>query len=354
MTSLLTRYVARNVIGGALLVLAVLVSLDSLFNFFGELNNLGEGTYDIWKAAAYIALTVPARTYELFPAAVAIGGVLGLGALAANSELVVMRAAGISIRQIIFMVMQGGVVLMLILICIGEGVAPGSQQKAESLRASAISGQGLARGAHGLWMRDDGRFISIGTVMPGHVLRDVEIYSFDGTRLTSARHVNRAAHVDDEWLIDGIRETRLDGEILTTARIGSERQRRLVRPELFQLLTVSAESLPAWQLREYVEYLRANQLDADRYRLALWKKLEKPLSTLVMLLLALPVIFGSLRHAGTGQRVFVGSLIGIGYYLVAELFSHIGIVYGLAPPVAAMAPVILFTLVGIVALRRTA
>lgn len=353
MNGLLTRYVARSVIGGALLVLAVLVSLDSLFNFFGELDNLGEGDYDIWTAALYILLTVPGRTYELFPASVAIGGVLGLGALAAHSELVVMRAAGISIGRIILMVMQGGLVLMLIIVVIGEGVAPASQQRAESLRAAAMSGQGVSRGEQGLWVRDDGRFINVGEVLPGRVLRDVEIYSFDGTRLEQALHAERAVSAGEEWKLDEIRRTRFSNEVLSTSRVASERRTHLVRPELFQLLTVSPESLPAWQLLEYVRYLDSNDLEVGRFNLALWKKLEKPLSTLVMLLLALPVIFGSLRHTGAGQRAFIGSLIGIGYYLVAELFSHIGIVYGLAAPVAAMAPVMLFAVVGVIALRRT-
>jgi len=354
MTGLLSRYVARSVIGGALLVLAVLVSLDSLFNFFDELDNLGEGDYGGWTAALYILLTIPGRIYELFPVSVAIGGVLGLGALAANSELVVMRAAGISIWRIILMVMQGGVILMLILVAIGEGVAPASQQKAERLRAAAISGQGVSRGERGLWVRDEGRFINVGEILPGHMLRDVEIYAFDGTRLEQAQHADRAVHEDGQWTINDIRRTRFSDGTLSTTQAESEQQTQLVRPELFQLLTVSPESLPAWQLYAYVNYLRSNDLEAGRFNLALWKKLEKPLSTLVMLLLALPVIFGSPRHTGTGQRAFIGSLIGIGYYLVAELFSHIGIVYGLAAPLAAMGPVLLFTAVGVVALRRTA
>ncbi len=352
-TPLLSRYVARSVIGGALLVLAVLIALDTLFAFFGELDDLGRGDYNIWTAALYVLLTVPGRIYELFPAAVAIGGVLGLGTLAANSELVVMRAAGISIGRIIVMVMQGGLVLMACIVAVGEGVAPSSQQHAENVRAIAMSGQGAARSERGLWVRDGERFINVGEVLPGRVLRNVEIYSFDGTRLSNAMHAERAVHGGDHWRMQELRVSRFDDGVLATEYLEEQRRERLVRPELFQLLTISPESLPIWQLYRYVEYLRANRLESDRFELAFWKKLETPLSTLVMLLLSLPVIFGSLRSAGAGQRIFIGSLIGIGYYLVAELFSHIGIVYGLAPPLAAFAPVLLFTVTGLYALRRT-
>ena len=353
MTPLLSRYVARSVIGGALLVLAVLVSLDTLFTFFGQLDDLGRGDYDLAKAALYVVLTIPGRIYELFPAAVAIGGVLGLGALAANSELVVMRAAGVSIGRIVLMVMQGGLILMALIIAIGEGVAPSSQHRAEDLRAVAISGQGAARSERGLWVRDGEQFINVGEILPGRVLRDVEIYSFDGTRLETAQHAERAIHTGDGWRIQELDLSRLEGNVLSTERISEMTRERLMRPELFQLLTISPESLPIWQLHRYVEYLRSNRLESDRFALAFWKKIETPLSTLVMLLLALPVIFGSLRSSGAGQRVFAGSLIGIGYYLVAEVFSHIGIVYGLAPPLAALSPVILFTAVGLYALHRT-
>lgn len=353
-TPLLSRYVARSVIGGALLVLAVLIALDTLFAFFGELDDIGSGDYDLLTAALYVLLTMPGRIYELFPAAVAIGGVLGLGTLAANSELVVMRAAGISIGRIIVMVMQGGLVLMAVIVAVGEGVAPISQQRAENVRAVAISGQGAARSDRGLWVRDGKRFINVGEVLPGRVLRDVEVYTFDGTRLSNTQHAERAVYAGDRWRMQELRVSRLDDGKLATERIEEMLLReRLVQPELFQLLTISPESLPIWQLHRYVDYLRENRLEADRFRLAFWKKIETPLSTLVMLLLALPVIFGSMRSAGAGQRIFIGSLIGIGYYLVAELFSHVGIVYGLAAPLAALAPVLLFTAVGLYALRRT-
>lgn len=349
----LTRYVVRTVITGALLVLAILVGLDTVFSFFGQLGDIGKGDYTMLTAATYMLLRVPWRVYELFPAAVAIGGVLGLGALAANSELVVMRAAGISVRQIVGMVMQGGIVLMLLIVALGEGVAPPAQQYAERMRAAAIAGQGDIRGEHGLWVRDDERYINVGTILPGYVLRDVDVYEFEDRRLVQAFHAHRAVYRDGEWRVFDIDSTRLEDGRIETAHEDDAIWQRLVRPELFQLLAVSPDSLPIWRLKEYVDYLRGNQLDAGRFDLAFWEKIATPLSTLVMLLLALPVIFGSTRSAGAGQRVFIGSLIGVGYFLVSRLFAHIGIVYGLAAPIAALAPATLFTIVGLWALRRT-
>ncbi len=355
MSRLLTRYVVRAVVLGAVLVLAVLVSLDSVFTFIGEVDEVGQGDYSLAVAAVYILLTLPARMYQLFPAAVAIGGILGLGGLAAHSELTVMRAAGISSRQIAAMVLQAGLLLMLAIVAIGEGVAPGAQQHAERMRASAIAGQGDSRGASGVWVRDGDRFVSVGVLLPDHVLRDIDIYEFADHRLQRALSVARAVYVDGRWRLQDIESTRIDedGQLVTEHREQAVWQ-SLVRPELVDLLAVSPMSLSIWRLAGYVDYLRANRLESARFELAFWQKIATPLSTLVMLLLALPVIFGSLRTSGVGQRVFIGSLIGVGYYVLSELFAHVGIVYGLTPAVASLAPAALFTVVGLVLLRRSA
>jgi lipopolysaccharide export system permease protein len=263
-----------------------------------------------------------------------------------------MRAAGISTARIVTMVMTGGVILMVAIVLLGEGVAPTAQQRAERLRGAAIAGQTEMRGGGGFWVRDGSRYIHVGEILPGETLRDIEVYRFEGRRLVSAVRAARAQFDGAQWQVHDVAATRIDGGELTTERIEQAQWQRLVRPELFRLLAVSPEHLSIWRLRAYVDYLLANNLEARRFQLAFWKKIVTPVSTLVMLLLALPVIFGSVRTVSAGQRIFVGSLIGVGYYLLFELSSHIGIVYGVAVPVAALFPAAVFALVGINGLRR--
>lgn len=352
--SLLSRYVARAVISGSLLVLLVLGLIKALFSISREAGDTGQGDYAFADAALYVLLTLPAGVYELFPAAVAIGGVLGLGQLAANSELVVMRAAGVSTARIVRMVMLGGVVLMVVIVGIGELIAPPSQQYAERMRASALAGQSDTGMTGGLWVRDRDRFIHVGEILPGRVLRDVRVYRFDQRALRRSLYAEQALYERnaDQWRLQGVRSTGLEGDALTTESVDERVWQRLVPPDLFDVLTVSPETLPSWRLYNYVDYLRANELDSARFALAFWQKIATPLTTLVMLLLAVPLVFGPVRAAGIGHRLFVGSMVGIGYLLLAELFSHIGIVYGLAAPIAVLTPVVAFGVLGTVMLRR--
>ena len=93
MTTVLGRYVIRQVLLGTVLAAILLVALDALFALIDELDDLGRGDYGMTELLAYVALTLPGRMYEMLPSAALLGGLLWLGNLAAHSELTAMRAA---------------------------------------------------------------------------------------------------------------------------------------------------------------------------------------------------------------------------------------------------------------------
>jgi lipopolysaccharide export system permease protein len=105
-------------------------------------------------------------------------------------------------------------------------------------------------------------------------------------------------------------------------------------------------------LYRYIGYLRENGLDSGQYSLALWKKSLLPLTTVVMIFLSVPFVFGPLRSVGVGQRIFVGTLCGIGFFLVDQTTGHLGIVYGLSPLLSVLVAPLLFLGVAIVLMRR--
>ena len=137
--SLLARYIGRTVFLNTLLVLLVLVALSALFSFIRELDDVGKGDYSVKTALIYILLRMPGISYELFPSAVLLGSLLGLGAMASNSELTAMRSAGISIVQMAGAVSLIGLVLMGLVALLGEYVMPPSETQAQELRTAALS-----------------------------------------------------------------------------------------------------------------------------------------------------------------------------------------------------------------------
>src|SRR5690554_3414411 len=108
---LLDRHIGTTVLLSVLTVTLIIVGLDLLFAYIGELEDL-EGDYGALEALIYVVLTIPRRLYEMLPMAALVGCLIGLGTLASNSELTVMRASGVSIPHIMGAVLKPLLILM--------------------------------------------------------------------------------------------------------------------------------------------------------------------------------------------------------------------------------------------------
>lgn len=346
----LDRYIGRTVIGGSLVALLVVVALSVVFEFIDETGDL-TGRYTTLKALLYVLLTMPYRAYESFPIATLIGSLVGLGGLAARHELVVMRAAGVSVLGIARAVIGAGLILALVAMVLGEWLAPRAQELAHSLRAQALS-EYVAAGDGGYWVRDGERYIAVERVPAPRLIEGVRVYRFDGQRLASVIQAARGLYRDGAWQLQRAVVTRFEGPGVTVSRLGERRLEVGLRPQMLELVVMKPETLPLPDLYRYIRYLERNNLESDRYRLAFWIKLATPLATVAMLVLTVPLVFGSQRSTGAGQRIFVGVLIGIAFFLANRLLNHAGLIYGLPPALSALAPTAVFLLVGLVGLVR--
>lgn len=350
--NLLDRYIARNVIAGTLAVLLVIVSLDLLFGFLEESQD-SEGNYTAWLALLYVLLTTPNSAYQAFPFATLIGTLVSLGGLAARSELIVMRGTGISALAIARPLVITGLLLALVAMVIGEWLAPWTNGLAIELQTNAIGAQLSVSEESGFWARDGKRYIHARRVPQAKVLEDLAIYSFRGARLDHITTAWRAHYDDGAWVLLAPVSTRFaaDGSVRIT-RTATARYRSELKPDVLDVVVMEPETLPIAELWAYSRYLERNGLDNSHYRLAFWMKVATPIATVTMLLLAVPLVFGSLRSANMGQRIFIGVLIGIAFFLLNRLLTRAALVFGLPPLISALAPTILFLAIAIVGLAR--
>lgn len=360
MFGILDRYLGRSILTTSLLVLVTLVSLAGMFAFISELEDVGKGHYTAGVAAQYILLTLPGVAYVFFAPAVLLGSLLGLGTLAANSELTVMRAAGVSVGRIVRSVLVTGIALTLLVAVLGETVMPRTEQIAEELRLNALEERLSSVSSSSLWVRSGNQFVNISTVMPDLTLLGVTVHTFREQSLTQSLMANRAVLTDDDdWLLEDVRISTFTEDGVDTQQQESKSwselsSTSLINPELVKSLSTSNESLSALNLYEQVRYLRDNQLDSKQTELSFWQKITSPLSTLVMLMLSLPFVFGSQRSGGAGQRIFVGILLGIVYVLVNKLLTQLAFNAGFSPVISAVLPLIIFLLISIVGIQQSA
>ena len=350
--SILDRYIARTIVSGTLMTLLVLGSLLAFVDFVSEIGNVGKGQYTVLNAASYVLLSLPKRLYELFPTAVLLGSLLSLGTLAGNSELIVVRASGISIMRIVRSVLQAGLIVVIIVAFIGEFIVPGSERKAQTIRAVALK-QNISLGQHGFWAKDNQLYIQVGRVYPDYQLGNLEIYELNENKQLKQLIYARSAHyANGSWLLKNVQRTQLLGDSIVSDQLKTMEWPKVLNPDLFNVISVKPATMSAIDLYRYSDYLQTNDLDASHYQLAFWIKVITPLSSMVMLLIALPFVFGSQRSTGSGYRVLVGLLLGIGFFMLNRTVNHLGQIYGLHPFVSASTPVILVAIAGMFAIRK--
>lgn len=350
----LDRYIARSIVTGTLLALFVLGALFAFIEFVGELGDIGKQNYGLVQALFFVVLSLPQKLYELAPSVILLGGLISLGAMAANSELIVMRAAGITSARIVRSVLQAGLVMAILVAVAGELVVPRATIKAKSLRATALDHRVLLGSAQGLWARDGNRFVNVGHVLPNMQLRNISVYELDDDRALHRSTFARRAHYDGtQWILNDVSHSIVTTENTLSSKAASETWPALIRPELFNVLNLDPEDMSATDLYQYSDYLTANELDAGSFRLAFWIKMFTPVTCLVMLLIAMPLVFNATpRSGGTGQRIMVGLLLGIAFFVFNRASNHLGLVYGLMPAMSAALPLLLVTAVSVVMIRR--
>lgn len=350
--TILDRYIARNILYGTFLVLVVLLGLFSFFGFMAKLGDIGKGHFGLYEATKYMLLSTPKEVYQLFPMAVLLGTTLGLSSMAVDSELTALRAAGVSLIQIIKSVLKVGMIFIVLAVLIGEFIAPTTENWARRDRAEAL-GAGIQQ-EDGIWLREGPDFINIAEVLPDLTLSRVMIYRFGADQQLQQQTYAAAAEYKGhgQWMLDGVRESTFEHDQIETRSLPAATWHSVLNPGLLSVFAVNPQSLPAWNLYRYIEHLRRNGQDTSRYELAFWFKVISPFTTAVMVVLAIPFVFSQPRSAGIGLRLFMGVMLGLAFYVLNRGFGFFSLLHGVPPILGASVPTLLFLGLAVYLLRR--
>ena len=341
------RYLMREVLAAVLLVLLAFLALFSFFNFVDELRNVGRADYTAGRAALFVALGLPGLVYELIPIAALIGTLYALSTLARHSELTVLRASGLATSDLLMTLFRAAALLALLTFVFGEVLVPFSERLAQEIKAKALS-KVIARSGleSGLWIKDGRSFINIRKANSDSTLEGLRIYRFTpDNALESVTDASAARfQVPDRWILNGVVRTILDADSSRVESSDSMEWHSAVNPDLLAILTVAPERMSLYGLFNYTRHLVENKQKAERYQIALWKKLVYPLTALVMVALALPFGYSHDRVGGVSLKIFSGVMLGILFYALNGLFSNLGVINSWPPFASATAPAALFLL----------
>jgi lipopolysaccharide export system permease protein len=336
---ILSGYLMRTILASTMLVLMVLLALATLFEFIGELDNK-MGDYGIPQALLYSVLRLPQLAFQMLPMATLIGALIGLGGLATNSELVVMRSAGLSVGKLSGMVAITGVVIMVITALIGEYIGPPLDYFARTMRNEARFQQDERNSGNAAWVKDGPVILHLERVNSEFEFGGIYMFRFndDNSLRSIARAENSGIDDSDKWILDNYRETRFQDDGVQVVESSREVQSFDLSGDMLGITLVKPISLSIEGLLSYIGYLKKNNLSSGRYETELWSRIATTVTVVIMPILALSFVFGSLRVSGSGGRIMIGVLIGLGYYLASEMIANSGQVYDLNPALVTWLP----------------
>jgi len=363
------RYLAREIYRSTAVVLLALMGLFMFFTLVDELDSVS-AKFPLTALFYLQALSIPTRLYDLLPIGLLIGAILALAGLAQRNELVILRVSGVSGMGLLKMLWLISIPIVLGATVLSEIITPIAEIKsseANLLMRGRVEGGRLASG---YWFKEPmqgggTRIINIGRLLASGNAADLRIYEFpDGTTLSLTSTAESARFADRQLIMQNVLETRIAPEtknLLSDAKVSDK---PVVVKETFATrkveTTLTAERLVARiltpermtlkALHDYIQYLEHNQLQSDRQVVAVWRKLAYPFTLVVMLTIAAPIGFMQTRRGGVGAKVFLGILLGTGFFMINQLALNVGLLYKWPPVVTALLPNIGATVLALAAI----
>jgi len=366
--NLLRIHVATTVATAAVLVMLLIVGLNFLAVLVDQFEDI-RGQYTFGAVLKYAFWRLPGIAANSIGFVAMIGCLAGLGILANHNELTVMRANGVSLLQIIGMVM----IPVLVLVVLGVGLrelAAYTDRQAENSRSLALSApknpgkktffrknkagpEAIIFQEQGVWNRQANEFVRFDRVLPNGQAYGVIRFAFDDHRqLTSIQHAKNGFFEQGSWRLEGVStrsfsEEAFRDEVLERLRWNSD-----LTPERLLFVSKEPEKLATGELMDYSAFLRQQGRDNRAYQLEYWKRILQPVSLLSLMLIAVSFVFGSLRQVSVAQRVFVGVIAGVTFHILQDVVGTSSLVFGFSPLSGVLLPVAACALVGMILLYR--
>ncbi len=352
----LSIYLARLFLTRSFAVLAglvlILMTLDLLQESADILEQPGNGDAQVWR---YVGLRIPQLIQRFLPFSVLLGCIIALVNLNQHSEVVAMKAAGISAHQII-------APLMLASLFVAAGSFVFNERIVTRATASLKAWQAVEYGPappeagvrENVWIEHHDDLIQVDRVIgrgPGMLLQGITIHGRSGGTLETITSAARGRYTGNGWLLENASSFHVGAGRRTTARTMTLPGD--IEPVQFTLANVDPAEQDFGELQQSIDDLRRADRATSALEASLWHKISGPLSTILMPLLAAVAAFGLARSGQLLLRAVIGMFLGFTYF-VADNFAIAMGNFGAYPPLlAAWGPFALFLLIGEAVLVRT-
>lgn len=341
---ILQRYIGISLIKGWLMVVLVLGAVFGLISFTQELDQT-QSEYDTLAAARYTLMILPNQLVSLAPVIALLGSIVALANLDRSNELTIISCTGFPLYKLLGAIALPTLVLAAGLWACMEYVTPQLQQTAENERQRLRYGNTTRIPRGGVWSTDGLRYIHLGNMEKDNTPSNISLFQFDetGQLVQALRATEAKVTADRHWELQNVWEKVLEDDELQTRGHPSLEIANLWSLQELPTLSLRSDSMNLSVLYRYTQYLSSNGQPVDKYLHPFWQRLLMPLTVFAMVLLATPISASVTagRDRSFGLNLAIGAILGILFYLGAQIIFALGQVLQWSVPLVALAPALI-------------
>jgi lipopolysaccharide export system permease protein len=316
---ILDKYIIKTIFFSILFVAVAWVLIFSLFDFLSDSKNIGINKYSFLDSIYVLLLNAPLLIYKRLIVIMLIGTILALGNLAGTSQLIVARSVGVSIGKIAVVVIAFILFLYTVIASFGELVAPQLAEYAQQYKTKQLGKTETQSFQQHIWIKDNDLVVHMGKNYDGENFADITVFNIQNNTLQDTTWAKRM-HIDNNSAtLGGVHTHHIKGDTVIFTQTATATLPLVFDNTLLETLKKDPLDISIVDIYTQVAFLSANGLKSGIFQIELYKRLLKPFILITTILFAMLFIFGSMRNATMGKKLFLGIAIS----LVLELYLRI-------------------------------
>lgn len=341
---ILNRYLLINmlkVIGSVVLVGA---AIEFFLLLVTEMADMGVGDYGFFSVLSFVVLSLPNTVYQFFPMLALLGSILALGQMASSNELVVMRSSGISLYQMLRMVLWSSLIIVVFATVLGEGVGVRLSAYADEVKHQKMHPHQTEQ-VPDVWVKKNNEFINISSLSENQ-LSDITVFKFNNNRRLQSLFFAKSGHnTGKSWKLNDASSTLISDQVIQVKRHPLINYPLFIFPKFFEMNEDTEKSQSLHQLYGFLKYQSAHNLQSTRISFSFWQRCLQPLSTLIIMLLAIPFVFHCFGRVQMAGRILLGILISFVFYMGNQFLGPFALLVQWPPLLSALMPIMLMIVI---------
>lgn len=335
-------YMLKKYLTGFTLAITVLLGINLLLVFISELKNIGSHNYTFSVMLYYLVFLIPQNILDIFPYALLIGSMISFGSMAFHSELVAINSHGVGVKKTISIIIIQTFIISLLLTVGTNLIAPKYSNEAQTIKNISLN---KALSDNSLWFRSGEYVINVNKVITDKKLEDISIYNLDYGSLSSIVSAKKGFY-DQKWYFSDVEIHDLSSNKLLNKDSFTLQADDFVPFEVLKSQFNKKRHISIQDLYKNIIFHNKVGIPFENHKVIFWKKVLLPFSCCIIVFVGLPFLFTSMRSTNQSQRLIIGVLFGITYFVLTSIIINLGLIIGIPALPSVLISMSVFALIG--------